>query len=123
MEKLMKLLILTLIIFSCDNKNNYNFIEYNSKINYDTINKIEFNRGTIKMNRYHLLTNCQLINENNAPKWIKDLSSPDFKCSKYIFKPSILDIKTPYVLFKKQKDSIFFIIKNNDTLQFKIVEF
>ena len=69
---------------------------------------------------YDVYSDCQLIYKKTFPSWIKDMGKPDFSVTEYKFEPKISDIEIPYVIFKKQNDEYFYVIKNTDTLKFKI---
>lgn len=126
MDKLIRtsvFLFFVFLFFSCNKKENINFVKFDTTINYDTIKNIESNRGVIRLNKYYLSDNCKFIYKDTFPTWIKNLSKPDFSFNNYKFEPKIYDIETPYILYKKKNDSLFYVIKYKDTLKFKIVEF
>ncbi len=94
-------------------------------IAYDTITKINVNRGILTMKsfrfrEYNVHSWCELIYKDSFPKWIDDRHSPDFSIKKYKFVPQISDIYAPYVIFKQKDENFFYVIKNSDTLKFKI---
>lgn len=123
MEKIIKIFFIVLLLNSCNKKNNFNFVKYETKIDNDIIKSIELNRGVIKLDSYYLNDNCQFIYKNTIPNWLKDLNKPDFSFVNYKFKPRISDIEIPYVIFKNENDSLFYIVKFGDTLKFKIIDF
>ena len=118
--------ILSIIVLGCKKENNENFITKEMKIESDTIRKLESNRGILTMysfrNNIHLYSWCPLEYKNNFPSWIEDKNKPEISLNKYIFKPCISDIDLPYEIYKKANENYFFIVKNKDTLKFKIIE-
>jgi hypothetical protein len=123
MEKVIRIIIVIFLLFSCNKKENFNFVKFETIIYNDTIKKIELDRGILKLNNYYLGGSSQLIYKDTFPKWIKDFNSPEFSFSDYKFKPSISDIEPPYIIFKNQNDSILNVIKYKDSLKFKIQNF
>jgi hypothetical protein len=120
------ILLLSLIVLACKKEKNEDFITKEMKIESDTIRKLELNRGILTLksfrNNIHLYSWCPLEYKNNFPSWIEDKHEPDFSLGKYIFEPCISDIDLPYEIYKKANENYFFIVKNKDTLKFKIVE-
>lgn len=124
-----KYFIITLLLLSisCKKEDNLNFIEKSSFINSDTIKKLKLNRGTLTMKsirfrEYNVYSWCSLIYKDTFPTWIKDQNKPDFSFHEYKFEPTISDIDVPYVIFKRKNENYFFIIKQKDTLKFKMIE-
>lgn len=129
MRNSFKYFIITLLLLSisCKKEVNLNFIEKSSFINSDTIKKIKLNRGTLTMKsirfrEYNVHSWCSLIYKDTFPTWIKNQNKPDFSFNEYKFEPTISDIDVPYVIFKRKNENYFFIIKQKDTLKFKIIE-
>jgi hypothetical protein len=94
-------------------------------IDFDTITKINIDRGILTMKsfrfrEYNVYSWSELIYTDSFPKWIDDRHSPDFSFKEYKFVPQILDIYVPYVIFKRKGENYFYLIKNSDTLKFKI---
>ncbi len=120
------IVLLFVLLLVCKKEDNQDFINKGMTIESDTIRKLELNRGVLTMrsfrNKIHLLSWCPLQYKNTFPSWIKDKSEPDFPSKKYIFKPCISDIDLPYEIYKRKDENHFFIVKNKDTLKFKIVE-
>jgi hypothetical protein len=120
------ILLLSIIVLACKKQNNEDFITKEMKIESDTIRKLELNRGILTMrsfrNYIHMYSWCPLVYKNSFPSWIEDKHEPDFSFDKYIFEPCISDIDLPYEIYKKANENYFFIVKNQDTLKFKIVE-
>lgn len=119
------IITLLLLSISCKKEDNSNFIEKRTFINFDTIKKIKLNRGTlnmksVKFREYDVYSWCSLIYKDTFPTWIKEQNKPDFSFNEYKFEPTISDIDVPYVIFKRKNENYFFIIKQKDTLQFKI---
>ncbi|MBC7749529.1 MAG: hypothetical protein H7Z76_13310 [Methylotenera sp.] len=125
MEKLISFMLILLCFESCVHSNELNdFIEFKSEIKADTIKSISTNRGILTLNKEHYLHgNSILIYKDTFPKWIKDHGKPDFSFDEYAFKPFITDIDAPYVLYKFKNEKYFFVIKNNDTLKFRLDNF
>lgn len=117
---------LIVIILSCKREVNKDFINKAMKIETDTIRKIELNRGILKMmsfrNTIYMHSWCSLEYKYSFPSWIEDKHKPDFSFKNYVFKPCISDIELPYEIFKNDNENYFYIIKNKDTLKFKIVD-
>lgn len=120
------ILLLSMIVLACKKEKNEDFITKEMKIESDTIIKLELNRGILTMqsfrNNIHLYSWYPLEYKKTFPSWIEDKHEPDFSYGKYIFQPCISDIDLPYVIYKKANENYFFILKNKDTLKFKIVE-
>ena len=121
------IITLLLLSISCKKENNSKFIKKNTSINFDTIEKLKLNRGTLTMKsgrfkEYDTYSWCSLIYKGTFPAWIKDQNKPDFSFNEYKFEPNISDIEIPYVIFKRKNENYFFIIKQKDTLKFKIEE-
>ena len=127
MRNTIKYFIITLIFFSmsCKKEDNSNFIEKSSFINSDTIKNLKLNRGnltmrSIRFREYNVYSWCPLIYKDIFPTWIEDQNKPDFSFNEYKFEPNISDIDVPFVIFKRKNENYFFIIKQKDTLKFKI---
>lgn len=127
MKNSVKYFIITLVLLSisCKKEDNSNFIEKNTFINFDTIKELKLNRGTLTMKsisfrEYDFYSWCSLIYKDTFPTWIEDQNKPDFSFNEYKFEPVISDIDVPYVIFKRKNENYFFIIKQKDTLKFKI---
>ena len=60
---------------------------------------------------FEFLNDESFIDEN---LYIKD------NFEEYKFEPHITDIAIPYVLFKRKNENYFFVIKEKDTLKFKL---
>ena len=118
--------ILTIVLFlliSCRKEDNSDFIECNTEILRDSIYKSSLNRGTLAFRgkiSYSLYGSCSLIYNDTFPDWIQDYSKPDYSFNEYVFRPKISDIDVPYLLFKKKNECYFYVVKNNDTLKFKL---
>ena len=122
-----KYFIIPLLLFcmSCKKENNSKFINRSTSINFDTIEKVKLNRGTLtlkstRFKEYNVYSLCPLIYKDTFPSWIKDQNKADFSFNEYKFEPIISDIEIPYVIFKRKNENYFFIIKQTDTLKFKI---
>jgi hypothetical protein len=112
---------LLLVYNNCKKIEEKEFVNCNTTIINDSIYKININRGTLTLNNnYNFFGSYPLIFNEKFPTWIKDYDSPDYSFNKYIFEPDIYDIKPPYIIYKQQDSCFFYIIKNNDTLKFKI---
>ena len=118
--------LLSLIVFACQKEGNEDFITKEMKIESDTIKKLELNRGILTMrsfrNRIHLYSWCPLEYNKTFPSWIEDKHEPDFSFKKYTFEPCISDLDLPYIIYKEANENYFYIVKNKDTLKFKIVK-
>lgn len=124
MKKAVSIFILSLF-FSCQKKENLNFVACHSLIKSDTIKETRMDRGIIKLtswhNKHYYVYDWSDLEYNDSfPKWIKDHNKPDYSLKEYQFEPRISDIDVPYVLFKKEKDCYFYVVKYGDTLKFKI---
>ena len=113
------------MLISCQKGNDLKFVEKKTVIDLDTITKIDENRGILTMKsfrfrKYNVYSWSELIYKDSFPKWIDDRHSPDFSFKEYKFVPQILDINVPYVIFKRKGENFFYLIKNSDTLKFKI---
>lgn len=81
----------------------------------DSVYKTYINRGVLKINNsYYINSNSFLIKNNKIPQWLLEEGKEVY---------FIDDVIPPYFLFKKRGNDYFFIIKNNDTLKFKLGEF
>ena len=58
-----------------------------------------------------------LIYKESFPTWITKESKRDFSTRPY---PAISDIQLPYYIHKRGNDEFFYLIKNNDSLKFKL---
>ena len=58
---------------------------------------------------YYVYSWCPLIQNKSLPSWIKEKEVRE-----------ISDIDAPYKIFKMKNENFFSIIKNADTLKFKI---
>ena len=119
------IIILHLLVVSCNNYDDSHFIKKNTFIDFDTIKQLKMNRGVLTMRslrfkRYEVYSWCKLIYKDSFPAWIKDNDKPDFSFEEYKFEPHITDIAIPYVLFKRKNENYFFVIKEKDTLKFKL---
>ena len=120
------LLIFFILLFTCCGKDNdFKFIDRKTVIDSDTITKIEENRGILTMKsfrfrKYNVYSWSELDYKDTFPKWIIDKHKPDISVGNYKFKPQITDIDLPYVIYKRKEENCFYLIKNSDTLKFKI---
>ena len=114
---------LLLVYNNCKKIEEKKFVNCNTTIINDSIYKINLNRGTLTLNNnYNLYSGSPLMYDKKFPSWIKDYDRPDYSLNNYIFEPDINDIKPPFKLFKQKDSCFFYVIKNNDTLKFKITE-
>ena len=127
MKKTIKFLIfaLAVLLIGCKNDNDFKFVEKGTIINLDTIKELNINRGILtlksfRLKEYNLYSWCPLIYNDTFPDWIKDKGKPDFSFNEYKFQPAISDVDIPYLIYKKQNEDCFYVIKNADTLKFKI---
>jgi hypothetical protein len=119
------LTFLIVLLISCQKGNDFKFVDRETVIEFDTITKTEVNRGLLTMKsfrfrKYNFYSWCELTYKDSFPKWIDDRHGPDYSFNKYKFVPQISDIYAPYVIFKRKGENFFHIIKNSDTLKFKI---
>lgn len=118
-------LVFIFMLFSCKNENQ-RFITSKTVANYDSIKRVKIDRGILIMENFNftgdyvVYSYCPLIYTDTFPSWITDKRKPEFSISEYKFKPKISDIEVPYVLFKNRNEDYFYIIKNKDTLKFRI---
>lgn len=125
MEKIIKCILILLCCVSCiHNKKIEGFIEIKDEIKKETITSVTINRGILSLNEnYRLFSNCSLVYKDSFPNWIQDHDKPDFSVNEYVFEPFITDIDAPYLLYKNKNEDFFYVIKNNDTLKFKLGNF
>jgi hypothetical protein len=125
MEKIIKFYLILLCFQSClHNKELEGFVEFEGEIKADTIKSVTINRGILTLDKKHtLFSNCILIYNDSFPKWIKDHGKPDYSFDEYVFRPRITDIEAPYILYKHKNEDFFYVIKNGDTLKFKLGDF
>jgi hypothetical protein len=76
LEKIFTIFCVLILLSSCYNKNDFNFVKFETKIDNDTIKSIEFDRSIVKLASYYLMDNCQFIYKDTFPNWIKDFSKP-----------------------------------------------
>jgi hypothetical protein len=127
MKKIIRIFTLLLIVgfISCREESS-KFITDETIINFDSIKRVKIDRGIMTMKNfsfrgdYDVYSDCPLIYDVAFPTWIKDMGKPDFSVTEYKFEPKISDIEAPYVVFKKRNEVYFYVIKNTDTLKFKI---
>ncbi|WP_430401191.1 hypothetical protein [Flavobacterium sp.] len=102
-----------ILFVSCKKKNNLNFIENNTTIDSGFVRRVEKNRGILTLKNfagdYYVYSWCPLIQNKSLPSWIKEKEVRE-----------ISDIDAPYKIFKMKNENFFSIIKNADTLKFKI---
>jgi len=117
--------ILIIAFISCKEESS-KFITDKTIINFDSIKRVKIDRGILTMKNfnfrgdYDVYSDCLLIYNETFPSWIKDNGKPDFSVTEYKFEPKISDIEIPYVVFKKRNERYFYVIKNSDTLKFRI---
>lgn len=117
---------LILTINSCDfldHTKNYNQI--NSIVELDiTVSQIESKNGFILNDKYYYGGGVFLQINNNVPKWISEEISIDdgttIFCDDGEMLLDIWKINTPFQIYKKTNSNILNLIKNKDTLQFRI---
>lgn len=108
------LLIVFILLFTCCRKDNdFKFVDRKTVIEFDTITKIEENRGILTMKsfrfrKYNVYSWSELDYNGASPKWIENKN------------PTISDIEVPYVIYKRKEENYFYVVKNSDTLKFKI---
>ncbi len=117
---------LAIIVYSCDflnPKNKFKQINAESELNL-TIDKIVTRNGFILNNEYYYGGGVFLQKNNNSPNWIlKEFALDDgttLFCEDGQILLDIWKIKTPFQIYKKTKSNILHLVKNNDTLQFRI---
>lgn len=102
-----------ILLVSCKKKNNLNFIRNNTVIDSGFVRRVEENRGVLTMKNfsgdYYVFSWCPLMSTKSLPNWVRDKEVQD-----------ISDIDPPYKIFKTKNENVFSIIKNGDTLKFKI---
>lgn len=124
MEKIVVVLVFVLLVASCKTEDKQIEIVNNTVLNGIDVYSVNVNRGVVSFNdRYYLFSNSELIFDDTFPSWIKDRNKPDFSFGKYEFEPTITDIDVPFRLLKYGYEDFFYVIKNGDTLKFKIGEF
>ena len=118
--------LLIALSFSCQKESSYTMVDSKTVIDFDTVTKENLNRGILtlkssKLNEYNLNSDCELIYKDTFPSWIEDYHGPDYSTKKYHFRPQISDIQLPYIIYKRKDDNYIQIIKNSDTLKFKLL--
>lgn len=115
-----------LIIFSCeylDHTKKYKQINPNAEFDF-SVNNIETKNGFILNSEYYYAGGVFLQKDNNSPKWISQEMSLDDGTVLFSEDGQVLldiwKIKTPYEIYKKAHSNILYLVKNNDTLQFRI---
>jgi hypothetical protein len=95
--------LIFIIIFSClESKDSHLIVQKKDRINNITVNYRILDRGSVKYNNSYIFFNiCDLENKS---KKINDL----------------YDLYPPFILYKYENDEKFYIIKDNDTLIFKL---
>jgi hypothetical protein len=117
---------LILTIYSCDFLDHTKkYIQINSIDELDfTVNQIESKNGFILNNKYYYGGGVFLQVNNKIPKWISEEISIDdgtiIFCDDGEILLDIWKIKTPFQIYKKANSNILNLVKNNDTLQFRI---
>lgn len=116
----------TVLVYSCDffdPGHKYKQINADSELNL-TIDKIVTRNGFILNNEYYYGGGVFLQKNNNTPKWLlKEFALDD---GTVLFSDDgevLLDIwkiKTPFQIYKKTNSNILNLVKNKDTLQFRI---
>ena len=101
--------------------------QINSTVELDfTVNQIESKNGFILNNEYYYDGGVFLQKNNNFPSWIyKEISIDDgtiIFCDDGEILLDIWKIKTPFQIYKKANSNVLNLIKNKDTLQFRITQ-
>ncbi|MCU0384270.1 MAG: hypothetical protein MUF68_09425 [Cyclobacteriaceae bacterium] len=124
MEKVITILIFVFLISSCKTDNKQIEINKETELYGIEIYSESVNRGIVSFNdTYYLFSNSALVFNDTFPSWIKDRDKADFSFKKYKFEPTITDIDVPFRLLKYKNEDFFYVIKNSDTLKFRIGEF
>jgi hypothetical protein len=119
---------LILTVNSCeflDHTKKYKQINSTDEIDF-TVNQIESKNGFILNNEYYYDGGVFLQKNNNVPNWIyKEISIDDgtiIFCDDGEILLDIWKIKTPFQIYKKANSNVLNLIKNKDTLQFRITQ-
>ncbi len=117
---------LILTVSSCeffDHTRRYNQINSINELHI-TVIQIESKNGFILNNKYYYGGGVYLQINDNVPKWISEELSIDDGTTVFSDDGEILldiwKIKTPFQIYKKANSNILNLVKNNDTLQFRI---
>ncbi|NMH23925.1 major tail protein [Flavobacterium solisilvae] len=117
---------LILTVNSCDFLDHTKkYVQINSNVELDfTVNQIESKNGFILNNEFYYGGGVYLQTNKKFPKWISEEISIDDGTAIFSDDGQILldiwKIKTPFQIYKKSNSNILNLIKNNDTLQFRI---
>ncbi|RTY94006.1 hypothetical protein [Flavobacterium sp. GT3R68] len=106
-----------------DHTKKYKQINPNAEFDF-TVNDIETKNGFILNNEYYYGGGVYLQKNNNSSKWLSQEISLDDGTALFNEDGQILldiwKIKTPYEIYKKANSNILYLVKNKDTLQFRI---
>ncbi len=120
-------ILFILLFFSRKNESEDKFIDCKDVLVSETIRKVKVERGILSVSNfrvgYSLSSWCPLVYKDTFPSWIEGRYASDFSIKGDKFEPTIMYIEVPYVLYKKANDCYFYLVKNRDTLKFKIVDF
>lgn len=111
-------IFVVMIFFSCIEDKNLHSINFEDDLTIEVKSSIN-NRGTLILNKHYMISSsCPLIFEDKFPDWIVQRLKPINGSNK--FEPKIYDILPPYTLFKEKQTNYFYVLKNGDSLKFKM---
>ena len=93
-------------MMGCDDFEKYTYVKTDTAINYRVNTHINSRGGSIINKAYLFDSSCPLITENTA------LEKKEFYFASF---------KVPYRLIKKKGEDKFYVIKNKDTFQYKLL--
>lgn len=122
-----KLILFLLFVFtSCNKTDQSHFITCKKAVPAQTVYKSYSDHDILTLRgdkeEYYTYASSELVYKDSFPSWIDDRHAPDFSSKEYKFEPILSDIFVPYVLFKKENDCHFYVVKYGDTLKFKVIK-
>lgn len=120
------LMVYVLIFSSCKKFPNYRgtLIEYETSLSIE-VKKAPINRGVLMLNnKYFIETNTPLVLLDTFPDFIKDNEDLKIKINnwKIVDNFHLSEIQPNYYLIKEKMSNTFFVIKDEDTLIFKLID-
>lgn len=119
--------ILGFVVYSCnyfDNRQNYKPLNASTEVQL-TVLKIKTENGFIFNNQFYFGGDRFLQIGKDHPIWLKDELAKNRKENEIIDEEDLLNvvianISPPFDLYKKANSNVMYLVKNNDSLKFKI---
>lgn len=106
-KKLLFIVSISILIIGCNEFDKYTYVKTDTALKYRVNTHINSRGGSIINKAYLFDSSCPLITENSA------LKNKEFYFATF---------KVPYWLIKKKGEDKFYVIKNKDTFQYKLLK-